>query len=204
MGYRGIPHNRITPIFVGVDCICIGLQGAGSGTLFIGASAIPIGRALLVTGLALQVATFFTFLVVAVTFHRRIRRELGDKLASVRPLFWAFYFSGLLVNGRSLYRVIGTSTPSSFDFVFLSCPPETGMLKLDPTVPPDYLYAHEWPFVCFDAIPILLATIVFLVFHPSSCLPAKKGLKLHEADQDQAELKRIYSSRDNIPPNAVV
>ncbi|KAG8810119.1 hypothetical protein FRC17_003084 [Serendipita sp. 399] len=198
MSYVGInatviSHRFITKLFVFIDVICLLTQAAGIAIFVTNVSefdpdsrrAVLRGRNILLAGLIIQIVAFILFLIIAISFDvksRKVMNEQGkekerEKLQSLRPLFIAFYASGFLVTGRSVFRAI-----------------EFGVIDFQ-TRSRGYLYDNEWPFYVLDAAPILFATILFNFVHPSRFLPRKKGLQIDgtatsEEDRRKPEVEK--------------
>jgi hypothetical protein len=160
-----ISHRMITKLFVFVDIVCVITQATGITILTNDNGAndtakLTLGRWILIGGLMAQVFSFVFFVFVAVTFDRRSQKLVGARIKELRPLFIAFYLSAVLIIGRSVYRTIEFGT---IDFT---------------TTTQGYLYNNEWPFYVFDAVPIIIATILFNVVNPANYLPRKKGIRM--------------------------
>lgn len=69
---------------------------------------------ILLAGLAIQVVTFGIFMFVAVAYDVRSSRSTSlqpykSEMKRLRQLWIAFYITGVLITGRSIYRTIGMS-----------------------------------------------------------------------------------------------
>lgn len=111
------------------------------------ADDVKLGENIIIGGLFIQIVFFWFFMTVALVFHRRIlRRPTRAALMVVSPweqLIYALYLSSGLIMVRSIYRVaeyIGGSD---------------GLLMSKEI----YLY-------CLDALPMLLVSVSYLLFHP--------------------------------------
>lgn len=110
--YSMMRLKRITKIFVGGDILCFLAQALGGGMLAGAESAEDVdrGETVIIVGLILQMAIFGFFLVVAGTFHLRMRRRPTEK--SLRGVIdWAramvlVYVLSVLITLRNLFRVI--------------------------------------------------------------------------------------------------
>jgi len=91
---------------------------------------------------------------------------VGPRIKELRPLFIAFYISAALIIGRSVYRTIEFGT---IDFT---------------TTTQGYLYNNEWPFYVLDAVPVLIATVLFNVVNPPKYLPRKKGTRMDGSTEE--------------------
>lgn len=160
-----ISHTVITKLFVIIDIICVITQGAGTSIL--SGSDVPtmdqvnLGRAVLIGGLVAQIVSFLIFVVIAIAFDLKAQKTIGAQLNQLRPLLTAFYISAVLIIGRSIYRAI-----------------EFGTIDFGSEDVQGYLWDHEWPFYVLDAVPILIATVLFNVVYPAAYLPKKKGVRM--------------------------
>ncbi|TPX32821.1 hypothetical protein SmJEL517_g04110 [Synchytrium microbalum] len=147
-----ISPKRISWIFITSDALTFIVQIIGAVLYFTALTtnnvATPnatLGLKILLAGLIITVPSFALFLLVIIVFDIRTRRELPW---SVRrqwtPLLWALYFSSSMILLRSIYRSVEFSQGYS-----------------------GYLSSHEIYFYFFDALPIVLATVTFNIFHPS-------------------------------------
>jgi hypothetical protein len=161
-----ISHRVITKLFVFLDIVCVITQAGGITILTnnndTGAdmNQLRLGRWILIGGLMAQVFAFVSFVFVAVAFDLKSRKLVGERIDELRPLFTAFYVSAGLIIGRSVYRTIEFGT---IDFS---------------TAVQGYLYNNEWPFYVLDAVPIIIATVLFNVVNPANYLPARKGMRM--------------------------
>jgi len=168
--YGLVGHGWITKLFVGADILAILTQASG-GSMLSGRgslSALQLGKKILLGGLVLQVVTFGIFIVIALVFDTRTRRapELKayeEEMRRLRKLWNAFYVSAFLVMIRCIYRTI--------EFASIK-------FTLGDSAPQGYAMTHEWVVYIFDAVPILIASLAFALYHPGAFLPAKKGLRM--------------------------
>ncbi|KAH7401287.1 RTA1 like protein-domain-containing protein [Pyrenochaeta sp. MPI-SDFR-AT-0127] len=166
----------LTKIFVGGDIVCF-LAQAGGGGILAGADSkksADLGKAVILTGLCLQMVIFGLFLVVAGVWQRRMNSS-GMKGGS--PSFdWAryltmLYVASVIITVRNLFRVIEYAMG------------EEG-----------YLLANEWPIYVFDAA---LMVIVLAI-----CSTWYVGDVLRKAEQDQRDrfvmMEQVDAERSNI------
>ena len=166
-GSSFIPHTIITKVFVFIDIVCVLTQALGISVLTSTPSRAQLGRVILIAGLVAQIGSFLFFVGVAIAFDRKSKAMIGDRLDKLRPLFTAFYISAFLIIARSVYRAIEFAT---LDFTSST---------------QGYLYTHEWPFYVLDAVPILIATVLFNVVSPGAYLPRKKGVRIDGSVEEQ-------------------
>ena len=132
--YSFIKHTWITKIFVGIDLFAI-LTQAGGGAMLVryrsSLSTCPNSRYtqanaggdpkklntaknILLIGLVIQIVAFCFFCFVAIRYNLRTRREPAlapyqKEMKGLKRLWMAFYVTGLLITGRSIYRLAGRS-----------------------------------------------------------------------------------------------
>ena len=180
-----ISHTVITKVFVFIDVICVLTQALGvtilSGSDTPSLSQVQLGRSILLAGLLIQIGSFLFFVAVTIAFDRKSRSLIGDRINELRPLLTAFYISAVLIIGRSVYRTIEFGT---IDFTSSA---------------QGYLYNNEWPFYVLDAVPILIATVLFNVVYPGRYLPTKKGVRM---DGSVEEPRRHWWSKAPAKSNA--
>ncbi|KAI1384711.1 RTA1-domain-containing protein [Hypoxylon trugodes] len=168
-GLLWIPPRWITPIFVTFDIVSLIVQLIGAAVVAAtrptddnAANNLNMGKNVALAGLAIQIAAFGLFSIIAVRFHfisQRFEHSLQSRLAVAkgreaeintkwRFLLYAVNISCLFVLIRSVYRVVefaqgplGVVTQKEF-----------------------YMYV-------LDALPVFLVTLAFCVIFPGSFLP---------------------------------
>jgi hypothetical protein len=105
------------------DFFCLALQGGGGGMLASNdPKTIVMGTNLLLAGLALQLAFFSSFTIIAIYVHRSPRFGLrGDR--SLLPVWIALYATILLMFGRNIFRVIEFAQVSRCQRAHTRCSP---------------------------------------------------------------------------------
>lgn len=151
-------------------------QGGADGDI----NKMHTARNILLLGLVIQVITFGIFLFVAVAFDYRSSRSPARKaqrteMAELRGLWNAFYLTGVLITGRSIYRTIGELFCLVLSCLVVSgrmlghnCLMETLALVEFASIsftpgqknPQGYISTHEWVFYLFDTLPIFVSTII--------------------------------------------
>jgi hypothetical protein len=152
-----VAHRKTTKIFVWCDFITLNVQGNGAG-LAANDNLATVGQAIVVAGLFLQLIVLVLYVLVVGVFHRRFQRHVSTKEHQTRErnghdfsvgISWRqwlkmlYVTSGLIIY-RSIFRVVEY------------------LMGVD-----GYLLSNEWPLVVFDAVPMLVLQIVFLVWYPS-------------------------------------
>ena len=124
---------------------------------------MKLAKNILIGGLALQVVAFGVFLFVAIFFDFKASRGLGkEAIKPLRPLFMAFYASGILITARSIYRTVGRlPLPLCYDYTWWNCifSQEFASVTFTPGVddPQGYAVTHEWCLYVFDTLPIVVS-----------------------------------------------
>lgn len=124
------------------------------------------GEKIVITGLALQVATFIVFLVASIDFHIRMNRKTrtsADTSAAGdwKKMLWILYSVSTLILFRCTFRLIEYAMGNAA-----------------------YLIAHEWTLYAFDAVPMFLVLILLLVLQPSKYV-AQQTEKLEDSSDGE-------------------
>jgi hypothetical protein len=115
-----IRPSRLTKIFVWGDLICLSVQGNGSGELAKTDKNAPVrAKAIILTGLFMQIILFVFFVTVARIFQDRVNKlGTGAKVETGWP--WQrwmamLYGVSILITVRNIFRVVeyamGGKTP---------------------------------------------------------------------------------------------
>ncbi|KAH6885432.1 RTA1 like protein-domain-containing protein [Thelonectria olida] len=151
-----IPKKWMTKIFVSGDVLSFLLQGSGGGLQSSGSlEALDTGANIIIVGLFVQLAFFGIFLVVAVAFHLKIRRQPTNRSLGGMP--WQkhiriLYIASAMIMVRSVFRVV--EYLQGFD---------------------GYLLHHEIYLYIFDALLMFLTMVLLNVVHPSGVIAVKNG-----------------------------
>ncbi|KAK0654855.1 RTA1 like protein-domain-containing protein [Cercophora newfieldiana] len=145
-----IRPGRLTKLFVAGDILSLTIQGSAAGLMIISKLA-KMGQTIVIVGLVVQIVIFGLFCVTAVSFHRRMKRDVvvaatcarGESLKWEQLLRMLYGVSGLIMV-RSLFRVV--------EFI----------MGTD-----GYLLSTEWPIYVFDAVPMLFAMAIYWWWWPS-------------------------------------
>ncbi|KAF4635767.1 hypothetical protein G7Y89_g2315 [Cudoniella acicularis] len=143
-----IRRKWLTKMFVCGDILAFTVQAGGAGFMSAGSlSSMNTGQNIVVGGLFIQIVFFGLFVLVALTFHTRMRKVPTARVYS-EHLPWeqhlhALYASSALIMIRSIFRVV--------EF----------LLGND-----GYVFGHEWFMWVFDALLMLFVLIIFCCIHP--------------------------------------
>ncbi|KZM26651.1 uncharacterized protein EKO05_0005388 [Ascochyta rabiei] len=147
--------SRISPrwytrIFVTADISTLVVQGLGAslmGTMQL--SLALAGEKVVITGLALQVATFIVFLAAAIDCNVRLARMKRDSDSDAtntsndawKSIIHTLYTISALVLFRCVFRLIEYTMGNAA-----------------------YLIAHEWTLYVFDGVPMFAVLVLFFVY----------------------------------------
>ncbi|KAL5350220.1 hypothetical protein ACLOAV_005258 [Pseudogymnoascus australis] len=165
----GLSTRKLTRIFISCDIISLLIQVSGSGIASSGnweGSNATLGENVLIAGLATQLAAFTFFVGVLRRFHQLANTEgRADAPRGWRKVLLAVYVSSGLIIIRCIYRLI--------EFA----------LGID-----GYPFEHEWMFYVFDSLPMLVAIIMFCIYHPAKYLPNQTSEKMGDDTQLESRL----------------
>ncbi|KAK7408026.1 hypothetical protein QQX98_009799 [Neonectria punicea] len=175
-----IKSSWLTKFFLFGDVLSIALQGIGGGKL-VGADTPDdrsSGEKIIVGGLVVQIFFFSLFMAVTCLFHYRARKNPTARMSSIgtpwQTLLTALYITSILILIRSLFRLIEYAMGHDSDLQFKEV----------------YIYM-------LDAVPMLIATVLCNVFHPSKYLTA--GKQVEDATDSSMRLTDQDSSYRNFP-----
>ncbi|KAL4907029.1 hypothetical protein BDW74DRAFT_176629 [Aspergillus multicolor] len=163
--YSLIPVRWLTKIFVVGDVLSFLIQGGAAG-MMVQSSLASLGNKLVVLGLLVQVIMFGLFIVTAIVWQVRMKKDpsVGTRQGGLK---WKYhlttlYLVSLLIMVRSLFRVA--------EFVMGN---------------DGYLLKHEWTLYVFDAVLMALVVLLFGVRYPgdiSSYEYVHERVKLNEME----------------------
>lgn len=161
-----IQVTKLTRTFVIGDLCCFWLQGGGGGMQAVGTPLFyNLGRWVIVGGLVLQIAVFCVFVVVAIKFHSRITKapttESADADIPWRKHMRVLYATSGLILVRNLVRAVEYIEGTD-----------------------GWVISHEFMLYLFDAIPMCMVVVIFLVWHPCRLLLCSQ---FREADSNDPE-----------------
>jgi hypothetical protein len=94
------------------DFLCFNIQGGGAGLLTDpdDKKKMDIAKYIILVGLGLQILLFGFFMVTAVVWHMRVKRN-GKSREAAKGFRWEFYLNMLylvsvIITVRNLYRVV--------------------------------------------------------------------------------------------------
>ncbi|KAL4791292.1 putative RTA1 domain protein [Aspergillus venezuelensis] len=162
--------NWLTKTFVFFDILTFVIQAGGSG-MMVQSDLTKIGEDIVIAGLAIQVLSFSLFILTAVVFQIRMRRDpTSQSLDSMHPwrhhLHSLYAISGLILL-RSIFRVV--------EYVMGN---------------DGYPLTHEWTLYIFDSVPMFAAMVIFAIWYPSDLKPFITALDYPGNEVGETGLKR--------------
>ncbi|KAH6678030.1 RTA1 like protein-domain-containing protein [Halenospora varia] len=154
-----IPVKWLTKFFVAGDILGLATQTAGAVIMPQGTLAdYHMGSNIVIAGLAALVFSFGIFIIVSITYSRRLQAT-PTPLSLSTPLKWkrelrVLYISSALIFIRSIYRLVEYSEGNK-----------------------GWLLRHEWTFYVFDAVLMWIVLVLFNFYHPSHAEALLKGGK---------------------------
>jgi hypothetical protein len=143
-----------------------------------GANA-KIGGKLVIAAVVIQLVLISIFAVLATLFWKNC-----INVSKVRKVLIALYCSMGLVLVRSIYRLVEHSTDTKIDYKDL-----VALRNLTP------LLRYEWFFYIFEAVPMLVNSILWNLWNPGHYLPRNRCLHLAEDDYTELEDMRKVDAR---------
>ena len=149
----GREHAPLRPrlilvLFIASDVVATAVQVVGAASIGVAESGRKdptTANHVLLAGLAFQVCTFFVFLTLLAAFLARARKVVP---AAMLPFTAALVLAALLVYLRTCFRLAETAQ---------------GLMQA--------LSSHEVYFGCLEFAPIILALLLFNVWHPGKWVP---------------------------------
>lgn len=168
-----IHPGRVWTTFAMLAAVVESLSGVGAS--YSANQALPdrmqdVGKALLKASLILQLVIVNTFVILAVTFHRRVLKA-GIRNRSVNSSMLTLYVSTALIEARTIYRTV-----EYFGLGSVRIQRAADLSNL----PPEFRY--EWFFYVFEASLMLANAFLWNVRHPRRYLPATTNIFLSQAD----------------------
>lgn len=122
-------------------------------------AALDQGKTIILLGLGVQIGFFGLFMIATVIFHYRIHRQPTASSCKTtvpwKTLLQVLYGTSFLIMLRSIFRVVEYAGGKEGEL----------MIK------EKYIYI-------FDALPMIITSIAFNVFHPSSIIQSEQGMSI--------------------------
>ncbi|KAL2816185.1 RTA1 like protein-domain-containing protein [Aspergillus cavernicola] len=146
--------NWMTKTFVAGDIASFLVQGNGAGMMAIDRMA-DIAKAIVITGLMIQIVVFGFFMLTSIVFEKRMRRAPTAHEGSWRRHLYPLYAVSVLIMVRSIFRVIEYAMGNK-----------------------GYLLSHEWPMYVFDSVLMLGVMGIWGWWHPGIVRQETDGAQL--------------------------
>lgn len=180
-----IAPRWISRIYILIDIICFSSQFLGTGIQASGdPKIIDIGNKAILGGLIFQLFAFAFFLYMAVRVHRGLNRqpevytEVPSQWSASRKYFWGLYAVSLLFIVRNLVRAIEYAQQSSSGGIAFATREANGTITMPEKTNHATIGSKEIYLYIFDAAPMALLALVFLVLHPGRVLKATRIRKM--------------------------
>lgn len=168
-----IHPGRVWTTFAMLAAVVESLSGVGasySANVSLPVSMQDTGKALMKTALILQLVIINTFVVLAVTFHRRCLKA-GIHNRKVNSSLLTLYVSTALIEARTIYRTVEY-------FGLADVRIHSGMDLSE--LPPEYRY--EWFLYVFEAMLMVMNAFLWNFRHSRKYLPANTKVFLSPDD----------------------
>ncbi|KAL9112962.1 MAG: hypothetical protein Q9227_002827 [Pyrenula ochraceoflavens] len=171
-----VPAQKFTLIFVTLDIVAFVVQGIGgvmASNQSNSESTIMLGFHIYEGGVGFQQAVILGFSTMAVRLHiklRQVEARFTDPILAPKRARWLLY---------AIYVAL----------IMISLRIVTNIIKDEAKDNP--LRTHEWPAFAFDAVPMFIAILAFIVVHPGRILrgPMSQFPKGREKQLAKMELK---------------
>ena len=98
-------------------------------------------------GVGVQLTFLLLFLGMAIAFHRTVSRRPNIQIYPYKTLLYLIHASVLLISIRTIFRLAEFSNGEN-----------------------SYSVTHEWPVLVFDALPVWIVMMFWVVYHPGRVL----------------------------------
>jgi len=157
----------LTAVFVLNDVLCFIVQIAGIGLqVTTSASVRATGRTVVLIGLIFQIVVFACFVLVAIKFHVRLRRDPTRISSEPRTgrwttHMWALYVASLCIVVRNLVRVVEYAEGAD-----------------------GFITTHEAMLYVFDGTLMWLVMVIYVPVHPGLLLRRIRRARLSPAGDE--------------------
>ncbi|KAH8693932.1 RTA1 like protein-domain-containing protein [Talaromyces proteolyticus] len=178
----GLSAKRYGVLFVWLDIIAFIVQLVGAAFTTqtdVPVSTIMLGVHIYMGGIGLQEFFILVFTCLFVVLHRRMLQEERLGLLNMekarrgslnwRKLFYAIYFSLFMITIRIIFRLAQYARGTDVNNPVLT---------------------HEWYEYMWDAVPIFLALLALIIFHPGRVLVGPDSEFPHISRKEKKRLKR--------------
>ncbi|KIY65708.1 hypothetical protein CYLTODRAFT_437765 [Cylindrobasidium torrendii FP15055 ss-10] len=186
-----IPYNspihpgRVVITLLGVDFIIAIVTGIGAARVsnsHYSQHVQDTGKALLKTGLVLQLLLMATYVCIALSFHRQCAKR-NTLSSNLRTVLAVLYSSCGLITVRTLYRTVEYFEAESVNLYSRDRSDISPLLK------------QEWYFWVFEVTVMFINTVVINVWHPSRYLPRNNKIYLRQDGVTEVEGPGYFDER---------
>lgn len=193
-----IAPRWITRIYILIDFICFVSQFMGAGIQASGdPKVINIGNKAIFGGLVFQLIAFTFFVLMAIRVHSRLNSPhevytaVPSRWSMSRKYFWGLYAVSLLFIVRNLVRAIEYAQQASSGGISYATRNKNGTITMPEKERSSSIGSNEIFLYIFDAAPMALVAVIFLLVHPGRMLRAARsarGERLLEMESGVAKL----------------
>ncbi|KAH7353387.1 RTA1 like protein-domain-containing protein [Plectosphaerella cucumerina] len=175
--YSIIRLRWLTKFFLVGDVLSILAQGAGGGMLSSAdtKSALDLAKMIVLIGLGIQIAFFSLFIVATMVFHYRIHHQPTTKSCKIlspwKTLLLVLYGTSILIMLRSIFRVAEYAGGKEGELMIKEI----------------YIYI-------FDAVPMIMVSVAFNVFHPANIIRSGPGASF-QLQEEESEMSLFEAAR---------
>lgn len=179
-----IAPRWITRIYILIDVLCFVSQFMGAGIQASGdPKIINIGNKAILGGLIFQLVAFAFFVLMAIRVHSRLngRHEVYTAMPSRWPMsrkyFWGLYVVSVLFIVRNLVRAIEYAQQATSGGISYATRNTDGAITMPKKEGSGSIGSNEIFLYIFDAAPMALVALTFLLLHPGRMLKAVRSGK---------------------------
>ncbi|OBT98868.1 hypothetical protein VE01_03295 [Pseudogymnoascus verrucosus] len=179
-----IAPRWITRIYILIDVLCFVSQFMGAGIQASGdPKIINIGNKAILGGLIFQLVAFAFFVLMAIRVHSRLngRHEVYTAMPSRWPMsrkyFWGLYVVSVLFIVRNLVRAIEYAQQATSGGISYATRNTDGTITIPKKEGSGSIGSNEIFLYIFDAAPMALVALTFLLLHPGRMLKAVRSGK---------------------------
>jgi hypothetical protein len=187
-----IAPRWITRIYILIDVICFASQFLGAGIQASGdPKVIEIGNKAILAGLIFQLLAFAFFVLMAIRVHTGLNRQhevytaFPSRWPASRKYFWGLYMVSVLFIVRNLVRAIEYAQQMGGGGISYATKNKDGTITMPKKDGHNSIGSKEIFLYIFDAAPMALVSLTFLLLHPGRMLKAVgvgKGERLLEIE----------------------
>ncbi|KFY44780.1 hypothetical protein V494_01305 [Pseudogymnoascus sp. VKM F-4513 (FW-928)] len=187
-----IAPRWITRIYILIDVVCFVSQFMGAGIQASGdPKIIDIGNKAILGGLIFQLIAFAFFVFMAIRVHFRLNSQhevytvVPSRWPVSRKYFWGLYVVSVLFILRNLVRAIEYAQQANSGGISYATRNKDGSITMPEKDGHSSIGSNEIFLYIFDAAPMALVALIFLLLHPGRMLKSarsRKGERLLEME----------------------